>query len=679
MTAVARIQEQEEPQFLTHAHMKRLLDVIRDPLDLLLVRLLCNGVPLEEVGSIRAKDFKPVRQVVKVRNDDGKRDAELDLVTSTLVKRYIEETHLDPLERLFRAKDRAILYRLAEYGEVAGVEVPVNPTTLRNTWLMMAVQAGRPLGYISGQLGFTRPDSTTRLVGRFRNIAAKGEAKILVYVPIHVGKEPYLADVIDAIAHLDYHNFDVLFGVNNSPPEFVEKVKTLAAPLGYEVVDLGVIDTKEEVVIEGKQYLVDVVEGGIISIARKARNAGLKHAREKKEYDYVYVLDGDSKTAPEAVRRMLPYFTDPRFKKVGIVGCLTLVAGSRRLIGGKEAFAPAIFFDPKTRENANECMEFVTQNWKNLEVAEVDAVGGGQTLISKDVFMRLDYEFSPDLVEFRGEDYLYCINAKKLGYKTICVCQILVEHLGAEDRPAEGEGSRVIAEAGVPPKVTAERTVDGAVPGSFYDETYYERGVTGGKSGYEGYGHDVRYARNFAQIAAELVRYFRPKRVLDVGCATGHVVKELVGRGVDAHGIDISEYAVTHAPADIRDRLVCGSATKLPWPDGYFDLVWTTDTLEHLTPEQARETIAEMGRVCSKNVCWSITSKEGELVHDESHINLISIAEWKKVVDEVTGKEFTRSPNNFLDQTVLQFQPPYCFISIRKKKTPAVDTALPPE
>ena len=48
----------------------------------------------------------------------------------------------------------------------------------------------------------------------------------------------------------------------------------------------------------------------------------------------------------------------------------------------------------------------------------------------------------------------------------------------------------------------------------------------------------------FDKIAAQIVKSIQPKNVFDAGCALGLLVEGLRQRGLDAVGVDISEYAI---------------------------------------------------------------------------------------------------------------------------------------
>ena len=68
-------------------------------------------------------------------------------------------------------------------------------------------------------------------------------------------------------------------------------------------------------------------------------------------------------------------------------------------------------------------------------------------------------------------------------------------------------------------------------------------------------------------------------RILDVGCGKGFLLFDFtkVVPGVEIYGIDVSEYAVTNAKEEIKDRLLVGNAALLPYPDKHFDLVYSLE------------------------------------------------------------------------------------------------------
>lgn len=92
-----------------------------------------------------------------------------------------------------------------------------------------------------------------------------------------------------------------------------------------------------------------------------------------------------------------------------------------------------------------------------------------------------------------------------------------------------------------------------------------------------------------------------PQRVLDVGCGTGYLLRELGGRcpqAVELVGVDPAAGMIAAARAagdDDRLRWVEGTAEELPFAEASFDLVVSTTSFDHWADQQAG--LAECARV----------------------------------------------------------------------------------
>jgi SAM-dependent methyltransferase len=73
-------------------------------------------------------------------------------------------------------------------------------------------------------------------------------------------------------------------------------------------------------------------------------------------------------------------------------------------------------------------------------------------------------------------------------------------------------------------------------------------------------------------------------KVLDAGCGNGEFSKFIKSMGFDVVGIDISQSAIKKAIANNPDiDFKIGSVEDpLPFADGEFDVIWTTEVLEHV-------------------------------------------------------------------------------------------------
>jgi SAM-dependent methyltransferase len=117
----------------------------------------------------------------------------------------------------------------------------------------------------------------------------------------------------------------------------------------------------------------------------------------------------------------------------------------------------------------------------------------------------------------------------------------------------------------------------------FYDEYYFKHGC--GRP----YERSPEWLQFFGGIAEKIVREINPRSVLDAGCAIGFLVEALRERGVEAFGVDISEYAIGKVPPDLQSYCRLGSVTD-PLPRTY-DLIVCIEILEHLAPQDAERAV----------------------------------------------------------------------------------------
>jgi hypothetical protein len=654
-------------KYLDFAEMKKLLEVVREmPNERLLTRLLANGLAPRDIVRLRSKSFKYEQGIVKFMGKSGnKRIAQIDLPTLSLAKKYIEEQTpaLERNDSVFGWTEKTIHDIVVENGKLAKLGKDVTPTLLRDTWVYLAVRGGKDEDYIHRQLGNTDLKFTRELIQTYRSLDEEHQPKVAIYVPVHEKRLNIIDSTLRSFSRLDWKNYTVTLLVNNSSQESVAQFRGIASKYGATVMDLGVIDTREEVEIDGKTFIAEIEEGGVVSIVRKALQKGLEAFRPS-DADYYAVCGSDCQPHPNGIKGLIKYFGNKRFENVGIVGGIIFARGTMR-VGEKQQVGqiPCVFYDAVKRKNAQECYEFFFKQWQNVEVVEVDGVGSGWALYSRKVAERVNWDLPRDITRFMGEDYYYCHQAAEKGFKTLCVCEILADHLeDGNPPPAPKNEGKEAPKAENTDKESPKFVFVGQFTGDFYDEEYFEKGVETGKSGYNGYyNHPL-----FKAIARELNTYFSPEKVLDVGAAKGFLVNEMVELGVDAHGIDISEYATENCPEQVGDRLVCGQAEHLPWEDREFSLVVSFDTMEHLNEEQYRHAIREMARVSGRNLLFSITTDDH--VIDKSHISIMPIDRWIKIIDEEIGNDWYRSKNNFLNQTIMWFNPQMCLIYSRRKK-----------
>ena len=103
------------------------------------------------------------------------------------------------------------------------------------------------------------------------------------------------------------------------------------------------------------------------------------------------------------------------------------------------------------------------------------------------------------------------------------------------------------------------------------------------QQGLGGYYYDGRWK----PVARRLAKYYgltAQSRILDIGCAKGFLLHDFREEfpGIEVAGIDISEYAVQHAMDMIKTSVCIANAKELPYPNNWFDLVISINSLHNI-------------------------------------------------------------------------------------------------
>lgn len=135
------------------------------------------------------------------------------------------------------------------------------------------------------------------------------------------------------------------------------------------------------------------------------------------------------------------------------------------------------------------------------------------------------------------------------------------------------------------------------------------------ETGYGGYRYDGRWRK----VADAMIAAYGIKpgmRILDVGAGKGFLLHDFLQAlpGLEVHGLDISSYAIEHAMESVKDKIVEGTAAKLPFPDKHFDLVISITTLHNLYIYDLFSSLKEIERVGrgAKYICVEAYRNERE-------------------------------------------------------------------
>lgn len=94
-------------------------------------------------------------------------------------------------------------------------------------------------------------------------------------------------------------------------------------------------------------------------------------------------------------------------------------------------------------------------------------------------------------------------------------------------------------------------------------------------------------------------------RILEIGCNVGNQLRLLQEMGFkNLYGIELQNYAVERAKELTSNiNIIQASAEDIPFKDGFFDLVFTSGVLIHISPENVVKILDEIHR-CSKKYIW---------------------------------------------------------------------------
>ena len=123
---------------------------------------------------------------------------------------------------------------------------------------------------------------------------------------------------------------------------------------------------------------------------------------------------------------------------------------------------------------------------------------------------------------------------------------------------------------------------------------------------FQRYKHKIE--SSFLKKAINSIKHGKIK-VLDVACGTGRMLPEVfsVGKNMAYFGFDSSKEMAKHLKEKTKVlglgknvKVKIGNASRLPFKDSYFDIVYRFHLLWHLPKEDQEKIIKEMMRVCKK-------------------------------------------------------------------------------
>jgi ubiquinone/menaquinone biosynthesis C-methylase UbiE len=135
----------------------------------------------------------------------------------------------------------------------------------------------------------------------------------------------------------------------------------------------------------------------------------------------------------------------------------------------------------------------------------------------------------------------------------------------------------------------------------YYDERHREKGERAWR------------AKEEYPVFLELLGVKPGRKLLDVGCGTGFLLREAADRGLDTYGIDISEEGVKIAKAVSPKSTICvARGEELPFKGGMFDYVCCLGALEHFLDMDRG--LGEMHRVGSQTAEYCLLVPNADFI-----------------------------------------------------------------
>ena len=123
---------------------------------------------------------------------------------------------------------------------------------------------------------------------------------------------------------------------------------------------------------------------------------------------------------------------------------------------------------------------------------------------------------------------------------------------------------------------------------------------------------DKLYVQNYGISRTTMDKGFigslnRSMKILEVGSNVGVQLVFLQKMGFEnLYGIEINREVVELSKSKTKNiNIIYGSALDIPFKDNYFDLVFTSGVLIHISPLNIKEAMSEIYR-CSKKYIWGI-------------------------------------------------------------------------
>jgi ubiquinone/menaquinone biosynthesis C-methylase UbiE len=142
-------------------------------------------------------------------------------------------------------------------------------------------------------------------------------------------------------------------------------------------------------------------------------------------------------------------------------------------------------------------------------------------------------------------------------------------------------------------KRKADKNIFNKIAASYRDKEFYDGSR---ENGYGGFKDDGRWGA----VADQLIKVYgltEDSLVLQINCHKGFLLDELLKRGVNVRGTEVSRYAIECASYRVQEFITQADFTYQPFPDKEFDLVLAVSPVYAGSLGQAIKVLKEIERV----------------------------------------------------------------------------------
>lgn len=149
--------------------------------------------------------------------------------------------------------------------------------------------------------------------------------------------------------------------------------------------------------------------------------------------------------------------------------------------------------------------------------------------------------------------------------------------------------------------------------------------------------------------------------IIDIGCGNGDITNHFPEQ-YRVLGVDLFEEALRHVT---REKIRCSCDDIAPVKDGEFDMVFSSELIEHLPSEMLQRTLGEFRRIARKYIFISVPYREqlpyyhikcpdcNTIFHAYGHLNSFTVEK----IDRMLGDEFRVIWQTTLGKRVREYNP----------------------